>query len=223
MRRLLGLAVLFVVLCMSVPSYGQSDYFLVYNASYTVKGVNGGNDVKASIPWKAYYVVTLDSGDNLVDVNLIMYGKDSSKKNVYVNFGHNSTSPYKLGEYCPRQGDFVVIDIWPNNNIFDFEGLVVGMATPKDIGLGTTSKKQVASSMTGPMIVWHGMMFDPNDDIAGGGTISASLDLKTTKLVNANGWTQENIVEIGGTIAGKHQKSLIEILTSRHFNQATLP
>jgi hypothetical protein len=73
------------------------------------------------------------------------------------------------------------------------------------------------------MIVWDGMMFDPNDEVAGGGTISASLDLKTTKLVNKNGWTQENIVETGGTIAGKHQKSLIEILTSQHYNPAVLP
>ena len=63
--------------------------------------------------------------------------------------------------------------------------------------------------------MWDDMLLDHADqDILGTGTVSASLDLKTTKLVNANGWTQENIIETGGTIAGKHQNSLIEILTA---------
>ena len=66
------------------------------------------------------------------------------------------------------------------------------------------------------------MLFNPDDNIAGG-TISMALDLKTTTLVNKNGWTQDKIIETGGTIAGKHQNSLIQILTAKHFNPATLP
>ena len=45
MKRLLGLAVVFVVLCMSVPSYG---YFLIYNISAAVKGAdNSGIKIKS--------------------------------------------------------------------------------------------------------------------------------------------------------------------------------
>lgn len=215
MKRLLGLAVLFVVLCMCVPSsYGTSgNYFLIYNVSCTVKGVN--NDTKASIPLKAYYVVNLDSGDNLVDANLIMYGKDSSKNKVYIELDHDANVPYKLLEdyWWQDKGDFAVFDIWDYNTPFDFEGLVVGLSAPKDIGLGTNNKKWVASSMTGPMMIWGDMLFDPDDDIAGGGTISASLDLKTTKLVNQNHWTEDQIINGTG--------GLIQKL--RGYSPATLP
>ncbi len=41
------------------------------------------------------------------------------------------------------------------------------------------------------------MLLDADDDILGTGDVSASLDPKTTKLVNANGWTQDNIIETG--------------------------
>jgi hypothetical protein len=221
MRRLVGLAVLFVVLCVSVPSYGvvSSNYFLIYNVSCTVKGANNSN--KASIPWKAYCVVKLDGSDSLVDVNLIMYGKDSTKAKVYVELDYHATGSYYLDEDLWWQGDFVVLDFWDYTDPFDFEGLVTGLSAPKDIGLGTTQKKWVASSLTGPMTAYGSMLFDQYDYIAGGGIISASLDLKTTKLVNANGWTQENIIETGGDIAGKHQKSLIERLAG--YSAAVLP
>jgi hypothetical protein len=219
MRRLLGLAVMFVVLCMCVPSYG--DYFLIYNTSCTVKGANNSN--KTSIPWKAYCVVDLNDSDALVDVNLIMYGKDSTKANVYVELDYDATGGRNLQAQSWWQGDFLVLDIWDYNTPFDLEGLVVGLTAPKDIGLGTLNKKWVASSMTGPMTLWGSMLFDQDDYIAGGGTISAKLDLKTTTLVNKNGWTQDQIVETGGTIAGKHQNSLIQILTAQHYSPATLP
>ena len=214
MRRLLWLAVVFVVLSVSVPSYG---YFLIYNVSCTVKGAN--NDLAATIPWKSYFVANLDdSNDVLVDANLIMYGQDSSKHKVYVVLNYSDANEY-LDADAWWHGDYVVFDFYAYHTPFEFEGLTIGLAKAKNIGLADTM--YVASSMKGTMMVWGRMLFDADDDIAGTGNVSATLDLKTTNLVNANGWTQENIVETGGDIAGKHQKSLIEKLAG--YSAAVLP
>ena len=96
MKRLLGLAVLFVVLCASVPSYG---YFLIYNVSYTVNGADKSTNAKVTIPLKAYLVVNLDDSNNeLVDANLILYGNEAStsKKKVYDQLNYTGI-PGRLG------------------------------------------------------------------------------------------------------------------------------
>ena len=106
MRRLLGLAVIFLVLSVCVPWYG---YFLIYNVSGSVKGVN--NETAASIPWKAYLLVSLDSNDEFVDANLIMYGKDSTKKPVYIQLNY-SDSNHSLDIDIPDLGNvYTAIDL----------------------------------------------------------------------------------------------------------------
>ena len=71
----MGLVVLFVILSVCVPSYG---FFLIYNVTGPVKGVN--DEAKATIPLKGYLVFQLDDiAGTLVDANLIIYGKDSSE------------------------------------------------------------------------------------------------------------------------------------------------
>ncbi|MGA2678079.1 MAG: hypothetical protein ABSF37_02120 [Sedimentisphaerales bacterium] len=217
MKRLLGLAVLFVILSASVPSYG---YFLIYNLSSTVKGVN--NSTPVSISWKAYLVLSFDNSDNAVDANMIMYGKDSNNVKVYVQLNYSDSAHLFDSDSFWQKGASKAFDFWSeSDHPFDFVGFVIGKSKTTNIGLSNT--KNIAGSLTGTMIVWDNMLFNASDNIAGSGTVSMSLDLKTTKLVNANGWTQENIIETGGTIAGKHQKSLIEILTAQHYNPATLP
>jgi hypothetical protein len=190
MKRLLGLAVIFVVLSLCVPSYG--DYFLIYNVSCTVKGVNK-NSV-ASIPLKGYLVANLDSDGSIMDANLIMYGKDRLNNKAYVQLNHACSDPnlnVKMDTW--RQGPLLAFDIWDyNDSPFDFEAFVIGKWTLQDIGL--TSTMYVASSLKGPISVWDGMLLDPADEIMGTGNASASLDLKTTKLANQSGWTQDEII-----------------------------
>jgi hypothetical protein len=217
MRRLLWLAVVFVVFSTCAPSYG---YFLIYNVSCSVKGAN--NNLAATIPLKGYLVANLDSAGDLVDANLIMYGQDHLKNKVYVQLNHaGSNSTLNVKMKILYNGNLMGVDIWDyNDSPFYFEVFVIGKLVPKNIG---SSTKDVASSLNGPISVWGGILLDPTDDIMGTGNVSASLDLKTTNLVNANGWTQENIVETGGDIAGKHQNSFIQKLAAQHFQAAVLP
>jgi hypothetical protein len=212
MKRLMGLVVLFVVLSMCVPSYG---YFLIYNLSGSAKGVNDG--VKASIPWKGYFVVKI-IGDNVVDANLIMFGKDSAKAKVYVEFDKDATGVTKLTVTPDILGSlpdiFLTLDIVCNTADFDFEGLTIGKAAIVDIGTGTQG---VTKSAKGVFIVREGRLLNSADDITGTGTISSSLWLPATKYVNQNSWTQEQIINTGDS----HQKSLKQILDAKHFTNAT--
>jgi hypothetical protein len=220
MKRLMGLAVLFVVLSVCVPaSYGNSGYYyLIYNVSCTVKGAN--HDVKASIPLKAYLVLRFADGcDTLADANLIMYGKDSSKNKVYVQLNKYSSTTSIIGTEL-YGGPFVIFDFWTDSSVpFDFQGIVVGKGAFKDIGLGTTQKKWVASSMTGSILVWDGMLLDADDWMTGTGTVSASLYTAATKAVNTYGLTQDQIIVSG---YGAY-KGIIQTLQAKGFSAATLP
>jgi hypothetical protein len=188
MRRLLGLVVAFVVLSVSVPSYG---YFLIYNVSCSAKGAN--NNMAAMIPLKGYLVVNLDNSGDFVDTNLIMYGKNHLNEKVYVQLNHDGSNPTL--NVCVRihyNGNLVGFDVWDyNDSPFYFEVFAIGKLAPTNIGSSTTD---AASSLKGPISVWGGMLLDPTDEIMGTGNVSASLDLKTTKLVNQNHWTQDDII-----------------------------
>jgi len=207
MRRLLGLAVIFLVLSVSVPSYG---YFLIYNVTGTVKGVN--NTAPASIAWKGYLVLDFnDSNDLIVDANLVMYGKDSGKHKVYVVLNENDSNGL-LHTDLRSKGNYTVFNFWDYNEPFDFEGLIIGKGALKDIGFGALHKKWIASSIKGTAMVWEGMLLDADDDIAGTGTVSASLYTVATKAVNSKAWTQDQIAS-----------ELIDILTTKGYVAAVLP
>jgi hypothetical protein len=222
MKRLLGLCVLFVVLFVSVPSYGN--HYLIYNLSGKAAGVNGNEP--ASISWKGYLVMYLSDAPALLDANLIIYGKDSTKAKVYVELGYKATGATKLnltpGVYVTMHNGMPVVsltvDMWCDTVDFDFEGITVGKATETDIG-AATGKKYVAKSAKGCLLAWGGMLLDPDDDIVGTSTVSSSLWLPATKYVNQNNWTQEEIIHTGRTVNGKHQASLIERL--KGYSDAT--
>ena len=214
MKKLCGVVALLVILSLSVPSYG---YFLIYNLSGTGKGINNG--VPASIPWKGYFVVKI-SGQSILDANLIMYGKDSTKAKAYIEFDKDATGVTKLTATPDELGSFpniyLIIDIKCETADFDFEGLTIGSkAVLLDIGTGGT--QGVAKSAKGSLIVRQGRLLSSTDDVTGTGTISTSLWLPATKYVNQNNWTQDQIINTGDS----HQKSLTQILESKGFNDAT--
>ena len=208
MKRLLGLAVLFVVLSVCVPSYG---YFLIYNVSGSAKGVN--NETPASIAWRGYLVLNIDDSDNLMDANLIMYGKDGDKAKVYVVLNDSDSDGF-LDTSLWWQGNFMVLNFWSyGSNPFNFEGLILGKEALKDIGFGILDKRWVASSLKGTMMVWDGMLLDSDDEIAGTGKVSATLYNIATKVVNEDNWTQKEIMD-----------ELILIVTEdKGYVEATLP
>ena len=217
MKRLLGLGVLFVVLCMSVPSY--ANHFLIYKLSGSAKGVNGNEP--ASIPWKGYLVMYVSDAPALLDANLIIYGKDSTKTKVYVELGYKATGATKLNltpgvHISSKDVISLTVDMWCDTVDFDFEGITVGKAALTDIG-AATGKKYVAKSAKGSMLVWDGMMLDPDDNITGTGTVSSSLWTAGTKYVNQNNWTQDQIINTGDS----HQKSLTQSLEDKGFSDVT--
>jgi hypothetical protein len=214
MKRISAILVAMVMLMMCTSSFG---YFLIYNASSSVKGVNG--TAAASIAWKGYLVMNLnDSTDELVDANLVMYGKDSNKNKVYVVLNQSDSDGF-LHTDLWSQGNFVVFNLWSYVNPFDFEGLVIGKGAVKDVGFGSSDLKWVGSSIKGTSMVWDGMLLDPDDEIAATGTISASLYTVATKAVNTYGMTQDQIV-VSGYLT---YPSIIQLLQSKGYVAATLP
>jgi hypothetical protein len=179
-----------------------------------VKGVN--NETKASIPWKGYFVANLDDTNDVpVDANLIMYGQDSNKHKVYVVLNYSDANGY-LDADAWWQGDYAVFNFWAYHTPFEFEGLMIGLAKAKSIGLA--DRKDVVSSMKGTMMVWGRMLFDADDDIAGTGNLSASLYAAETIYVNQNHWTQDEIMNGDGSRNG-----LIQQLAGKGYVAATLP
>jgi hypothetical protein len=223
MKRLLGLAVLFVVLCVSVPSYGYTGYYyLIYNVSTTVTGGDNSTDAKVTIPLKGYLVLEFADGcDTLADANLILYGNDANtpkKQKVYFQLNKSDDNAF-LEAHVWHVSDLIFVDFW-GRLPSDFEITLQGKTAAKDIGWGTTHKKQVASSIKGVTIAWDGFLLGPaGQDVSGTATASASLDLKTTKYVNANSWTSDMIIEIG--LPG--HSGLIPMLEDKGYNPATLP
>jgi hypothetical protein len=212
MKRLLGLAVIFLVLSVCVPSYG---YFLIYNVSGSVKGVN--NELAASIPWKAYLVVNLDSNDEFVDANLVMYGKDSTKKSVYVQLNYSDGAHSLDIDISNKGSGFIAIDLRTDvNTPLNYEALIIGKTKLTDVGLA--DKKLVPSSLTGTMIVRNDMFFAATDNLTGTGTVSATLYAKATKAVNTYGLTQDEIIVSG--FSG--YPGMLQTLTDKGFSAAIL-
>jgi hypothetical protein len=208
---------------MCVPSYG---YFLIYNVSTTVKGGDYYTDTKVTIPLKGYLVLNLDADGYEVDVNLILYGNDANttkKQKVYVQLNQsNDPNIDGLEANVWYISDLMFVNFWWYNGApFNFEMMLQGKAALKDIGFGTSDKGWVAGSVKGVNMVWSNFLLGPdlNQDISGTSNASATLDLKATKYVNFNGWTQDTIILNGD--GGR--EGLIPMLESKGYVAATLP
>jgi hypothetical protein len=217
MRKLMGFAVLAAILYVCLPVYG--DYLLVYDLSCSEKGVNDG--VKATIPMKAYFVFRFGDNSSFKDANLIIYGKDSSKRKVYIeqDYDLSGLDPHRLGVNTWWNGDYYVTSFWCYNDPFSFDAVLTGKPAFKDIGLGTSNTKRVVSSMSGSSVVWMGQIFDVNDEMAGGGAMKATLWTAATKYANANGWTQDQLINDGDP----NKDGLIQILQGKGYVEAVLP
>jgi hypothetical protein len=195
MRRLLGLAVLFVVLCASVPSYG---YFLIYKVSATINGDDEATDQKVTIPLKAYLVLQFnDSNGSLTDVDLVLYGKNTHGRKVYLpsvycyNNQPNGTNVRFIGK------DMVVSLVV--EDFYNLEILMSGPASLKDIGMGTSDKKLAAVIIKGVASVWGGHILGPysSQEVSGTANVSATLWIKGTRRANQLGWSQDTLIFYG--------------------------
>ena len=177
------------MLAVCTSSYG---YFLIYNLSGTIKGVDDG--AKVSIPFKGYLVMAFnDDTDLFEDSNMIIYGKNPAKTKVYVQLNENGTN------------QFLESDIWHPDikDFYEFGGespfgfMATMMGDIKSTDIGTDVPRTIATRLKGVITSREGMLLDINQEISGIGTISASLYTVATKAVNDffAPWTQDEVLE----------------------------
>ena len=210
MKKLAAVLLMLTIAGICSPSYG---YFLIYRMSAPVKGVDGAKGKAQTIPLKTYMVLDIDDiNESLRDANLIMYGKDSKNKKVYVELNISDSDKFTDGVKW-QMGDYLFVDFWTSddsNNPFWFEGLAFGRRKERDIGLG--EKYYVAGSLKGAFMVWGFMLLDADQDIAGTCNISASLWSQKTLVANFDMKTKKQIVD-----------ELITILEGQRYSPAILP
>jgi hypothetical protein len=219
MRKISTVLVVLVMMAMCTSSFG---YFLIFNVSTTVKGADYDTDLATTIAMKGYLLLNIADGcDTLVDANLVLYGKDTSKQKVYVRL--NYTSDEFLDIDIWTIGDFVFFGLDTEGPYFDFECMLSGKGKMLDIGYGTSDKKYVANSIKGVGMVWDGYLLGPSSDqdVSATGNVSATLNNPYTKAVNDTDptWTQDQIIHgqmIGGTLRG-----IIPDLEAKGYEDAT--
>jgi hypothetical protein len=217
MKRLLGLAVLFAILSAWVPSsYGSpmTYHCLVYNLSTTVKGGDSATDLKATIPLKGYLVLYFADGcDSPMDANLILYGNDANtpKKKVYLQLNMRGSDDF-LSPSGWTVGDLIFLK-FVGDAPFNFEIMLQGKKTLKDIGFGTADKRMVATSIKGVNMVVFCFLLGPDSQaILGTANASATLNAAVTKQLNENGWGPSAAVD-----------TLTSLLLNKGYVAAALP
>jgi hypothetical protein len=217
------LFVVLVMLSLCASSYG---YYLVYNVTATVKGLDyDWAEAVVTVPLKGYMVLTFADGcDTPVDVNLVLYGYDANtpkKQKVYVELDRNSNGYLgdTTGWYAYGYYNVYLHGTTP----FNFEAQLMGKTVSKDIGLGASAKKDVVSSMKGVICVWELMLLDARQDITGTANISATLNNTYTKAVNDTepSWTNEQIIE--GQLIGNKTRGIKPDLEAKGYHEAVLP
>jgi len=188
MRRLSVVLVAAVMLSLCASSYG---YFLIYNVSTTVKGVDTDSGKAISAPLKGFLVLNMNDSGQSVDAALVIY---SSKLKKYAVL--DLTGNEFLGKTDAQSAYDYLFVYLEGEDKFDFVGQLIGKVKAKDVGLGAENKKNVASSAKGVVCVWSDMLGDSSFDITGTANISMTLNNTYTKAVNdpTEPWTMDEIV-----------------------------
>jgi hypothetical protein len=199
MKMLSALFVALVILGICTSSYG---YFLVYNLSGTIRGVDDANAV--TIPFGGYLVMNFNDGTNsLVDANMIIYGRDPNGHKVYVRLNSHDSNEFLDAHILPRDvRNFYVLN---GESPFGFRSVIMGNVNRTTIG--PSNRRYIAPALKGVIREEEGIFLDLEHDLAGVGSISASLYTTETKMFNDPGtlWTQDTIIdELKGILAEKH-------------------
>jgi hypothetical protein len=199
MKTLSALFAALVILGVSTPSYG---YFLVYNLSGTIRGVDDSN--KVTIPFRGYLVMNFDDDTNsLVDSNMIIYGRDPNRDKVFVQLNASDANEFLDAHILPRDvRNFYALN---GERPFGFRSLIMGNVHRTTIG--PANRRYIAPVLKGAIREEEGIFLDLEHNLAGVGGISASLYTSKTRLFNDPGaaWTQDTIIdELKGILEGKH-------------------
>jgi hypothetical protein len=211
-KKLSAVLVVLVMLGICTSSYG---YFLIYNLTGAVRGVDT-NDTVVTIHFKGYLVMDFNDSNSLIDANMIMYGRDSHRHKVYVQLNASDSNEFLAVTISPRdKRTFYELN---GSSLFDFNLFMMGSVFRRNIGLA--QGKDIASELRGVITNQEGIFFTLDQEITGVGTdISASLFTLATRGVNdphnhfpITPHTQDGIVD-----------ALKEILAKKHYSQVNIP
>jgi hypothetical protein len=212
MKRFSVLFVVSVMLGACTSSYG---YFLIYNLNGTLKGTEGAVDIeKETTDFKGYLVMNIDTDTNeLIDANVIFYGKDPNHHKVYVLLNSSDSNGFLEASILYRDDrNFYELN---GHTPFDFQIFIRGDVHTTYIGL--PDDKRIASSLYGAITNESGMLFAVGQELAGTGNISASKYTVATKGVN----------DIDNHVAPKTQVGIVytlkEIMEDHHYEQVYIP
>ncbi len=208
-----------VMLAMLVVCSSSSGVILVYKLKASGSGIDtSAGNLPAKIAIQGYLVMNInDAGTVLSDAALVIYGKDASKpkpQKVYVELYMNDANAF-LDLNIERDGDYRVIDLVADAGPFNFESISIGkLVTPfKGVNIQCVAKTK------GAVWVRDGMLLDPDHDLRGTGTLSASLDVKDTTAIYQEVWTMNEVIVTGKTIDGKHYNGIRGILEAKGFQR----
>ena len=133
------------------------------------------------------------------DANFVMYGRNAAKNKVYVQLDYSGNDLFDISMWNQGPGDYKFINLLSYyDEPFNFEGLMFGKQKPINVG-GTPFNIILDTCVTrykGAFWVYTGMLLDSSFDIAGTGTISATLWTTFTRKVNNDpSYTKDGILE----------------------------
>jgi hypothetical protein len=206
---------LFVVLVMLGVCTSSYGYFLVYKMDGKLKGTEGSVDIKKdTTDFRGYLVMNIDTNTNeLIDANLIFYGKDANHHNVYVLLNQSDSNGFLDASILYRDDrNFYELN---GHTPFDFNIFIRGDVHSTDIGF--SSKRKVASSLYGAITNESGMLLTVGQELSGTGNVSVPLYTLSTKSTNNPNnifapWTQDAVVN-----------TLKDVLAEDHYKQVYVP
>ena len=206
MRKLLGLTVVLAALGVCAPSYG---YILVYKVTGGMKAVEWNVQKKIiSVSVKGYAAIDINDSNGAVnDKQMVLYGKDASGNLKYYE---DSLDEDHAGVDLYQIANVVELDVWDYNSPFYYDFVMTGNVKLTDVGLGASSKKLAASSLSGSLVTWWAQLLDSSQELFGSGAATMTLDTKQTKAANQGSLSVDAV--ISRFIAGLEAKGYQSIL-----------
>jgi hypothetical protein len=208
MKKMMAAALLAMVLGVCAPA--QGNHLLIYKVKFTAKGVDG--DATTKLPVKGFMIMDIDTHDNIVDVNLLLYGKDNDANKVFIELDEIDSVGDLLDvtdEVLGTSDEHLIIRM-ETTELCGINAELVGKRKLRDVGAGDL--KLAASSIKGVMGIWSGMLFYDDQEIYGTSTITLSLHTKATKYYNGLSATSDDAVQGFRTWLGELDYEEFELL-----------
>ena len=135
-----------------------------------------------------------DSEDNLVDVNLILYGKDPDGEKVFIQLNeYDSIDLLDVTSHTDSPTDTYNALRIESPALIGINSVLIGKRRFRDVG--ADEPKFVTGSFKGVLSVWSGLFLYEEQQLWGTCNIRITLMPSATRELNGLGWTKEIILE----------------------------